>query len=75
MVSSPSDPSEPGHVLDSGPVRLAGLLSAGEVCATDLLAETLARIEATQPTLNAFRRVRASAARQDAAEADRRLLG
>lgn len=61
------------HVLDSGPVRLAGLLAAGEVSSTELTTEVLARIEATQPTLNTFRRVRAAAALAEAADADRRL--
>lgn len=51
---------------------LAGRLAAGTVTSARLVDEALARIEATQPTLNAFRRVRAEAARHDAAEADRR---
>lgn len=72
MVSSQSRFGA-AHVLDDGPVVLAGLLADGTVSATDLVTETLARIEATQPTLNAFRRVRASAALREAAEADRRL--
>ena len=62
------------HVLDSGPVRLAALLAAGEVSSTELTTEVLARIETTQPTLNTFRRVRATAALREAADADRRLL-
>ncbi len=37
------------------------------------MADALARIEATQPTLNAFRHLRAEAALAEAAEADRRL--
>jgi amidase len=61
------------HVLDSGPVRLARLLAGGEVSSTELTTEVLARIEATQPTLNTFRLVRAAAALREAAEADRRL--
>ncbi|HVV21718.1 MAG TPA: amidase [Pseudonocardiaceae bacterium] len=61
------------HVLDSGPVRLAALLAAGEVSSTELTTEVLDRIEATQPTLNTFRLVRARAALEEAAEADRRL--
>ncbi|NEE28182.1 amidase, partial [Streptomyces sp. SID7982] len=40
---------------------------------TALVADALARIEATQPTLNAFRHLRAQAALAEAAEADRRL--
>lgn len=61
------------HVLDSGPVRLAELLATGAVSATELATEVLARIERTQPTVNAFRLVRAAAALAEAAEADRRL--
>ena len=61
------------HVLDSGPVRLAALLAAGEVSSTELTTEVLARIESTQPTLNTFRRVRTAAALREAADADRRL--
>ena len=61
------------HVLDAGPVRLAQLLAAGEVSATELTTEVLARIETTQPTLNTFRRIRTEAALREAAEADRRL--
>ncbi|HEY3750399.1 MAG TPA: amidase [Pseudonocardiaceae bacterium] len=61
------------HVLDAGPVRLAQLLAAGEVSATELTTEVLARIEATQPTLNTFRRIRTEAALREAADADRRL--
>jgi amidase len=74
MVSSESDlQPESSSVLDLGPVALARLLADGTVSATELATGTLARIEATQPTLNAFRRVRATAALHDAAEADRRL--
>lgn len=61
------------HVLDDGPVRLAGLLATGDVSSTELTKEVLARIETTQPTLNTFRRIRAAAALREAAEADRRL--
>jgi amidase len=59
--------------LEEGTVRLAALLATGEVTSTDLTTEVLARIEATQPTINAFRRVRREAALAEAAEADRRL--
>lgn len=63
------------HVLDAGPVRLVELLREGAVSSTELTTEVLDRIEATQPTLNTFRRVRATEALQEAAEADRRLKG
>ncbi|MFI9245276.1 amidase [Streptomyces sp. NPDC053086] len=61
------------------PDRAAGLaetrraLADGEVTSRALVAETLARIEATQPTLNAFRIVRAEAALAEADAADREL--
>ncbi len=51
----------------------AARLAAGEVSSVTLVDEALRRIEAAQPTLNAFRRVRAAAAREEAAAADRRL--
>lgn len=62
-----------GHVLDSGLVQLSKLLADGAVTSAELTAETLARIDASQPTLNCFRVVRHDAARRAAAEADRRL--
>ncbi|MPY60764.1 amidase [Streptomyces spongiae] len=58
------------------PDRSAGLaecvraLAAGEVTSRTLVERALARIEATQPTLNAFRRVRAEAALAEADAAD-----
>jgi len=52
---------------------LVAALAAGRVSSRDLVAESLDRIIATQPTLNAFRRVRHSAAMAEAAAADRRL--
>lgn len=69
-LRSPLDAAEP---LGYGPRRLAELLAARAVSASDLTAEVLARIEHTQPTVNAFRRVRAGAAFAEAREADRRL--
>ena len=57
----------------AGLETLAGLLADGTVSATQLTTEVLARVEATQPTLNAFRRIRTQAALAEAAEADRRL--
>ncbi|MEV7320093.1 amidase [Streptomyces sp. NPDC093970] len=59
--------------------RSAGLaesvraLAAGEVTSRQLVEECLARIEATQDSLNAFRIVRASAALAEAEAADREL--
>ncbi|MFE3637013.1 amidase [Streptomyces sp. NPDC059168] len=61
------------------PDRAAGLaesaraLAAGEVTSRTLVELALARIEATQPTLNAFRVVRAEAALAEADAADREL--
>lgn len=56
-----------------GLVGEAAALAAGEVSSRELTERSLARIEATQPTLNAFRVVCAEQALADAAEADRRL--
>src|SRR4051794_41935748 len=58
------------------PVGLTGsvrALASGEVTSRTLIERGLAAIAATQPTLNAFRRVRAEAALAEAEEADRRL--
>lgn len=57
----------------AGLEALAKQLADGTVTSADLTSGALARIEASQPTLNAFRRVRAEAALAEAAEADRRL--
>jgi amidase len=51
----------------------AELLARGQVSSRDLVDEALARIAATQPTLNAFRLTCPEHALRDAAEADRRL--
>ncbi|MFF6851639.1 amidase [Streptomyces antimycoticus] len=48
-------------------------LAGGEVTSHALVEQALERIAETQPTLNAFRRIRAEAALREAAEADRRL--
>lgn len=48
-------------------------LTSGASTSEDLVAGALARIEATQGTLNAFRTVRGQAALAEAREADRRL--
>ncbi len=56
-----------------GLVAQGRALAAGEVSSRELTERTLQRIEATQPTLNAFRVVCAEQALADAAKADRRL--
>jgi amidase len=57
----------------SGLVGQAAALAAGEVSSRELTERSLQRIEATQPTLNAFRVVCAEQALTDAAAADCRL--
>ncbi|WP_105969693.1 amidase [Streptomyces geranii] len=57
----------------AGLVESARALADGEVTSRTLVEETLARIEATQGTLNAFRLVRAEAALTEADAADREL--
>jgi amidase len=59
----------------AGLVRQAELLRAREVSARELVELSLARIEATQPTLNAFRVVCAEPALAAADRADARLRG
>ncbi|MFI8191871.1 amidase [Streptomyces sp. NPDC085946] len=57
----------------AGLTETARALAAGEVTSRALVERTLARIEATQGTLNAFRIVRAEAALAEADAADREL--
>ncbi|NGO13264.1 amidase [Streptomyces sp. HC44] len=56
-----------------GLARCARALAGGEVSSRALVEEALARIEATQGTLNAFRLVRAEAALAEADAADKEL--
>lgn len=63
-----TEPREP-----RGLAAQAAALAAGEVTARELTASALARIEASRPTLNAFRRVREEEALAEADAADRRL--
>ncbi|WP_455353312.1 amidase [Streptomyces sp. SYSU K217416] len=57
----------------AGLVATVRLLADGQVSARELTEQTLARIEASQPTLNAFRIVRAEAALAEADAADQLL--
>ncbi|WP_393074686.1 amidase [Streptomyces sp. LN704] len=57
----------------AGLAECARALAAGEVSSRELVERALARIEATQPSLNAFRLVRAEAALAEADAADREL--
>ena len=57
----------------AGLAEQAARLAAGEVTSAQLTAEALGRAHASQPVLNAFKHFRDDDARQDAAEADRRL--
>lgn len=64
------------HGRANGPHGLleqARALATGQVTSRELVDSALARIEAAQSTVNAFRRVRAEAARAEADIADRRL--
>ncbi|HWC79538.1 MAG TPA: amidase [Pseudonocardiaceae bacterium] len=58
---------------NAGLAKLSALLADGAVTATELTTEALRRAEASQPTVNAFRRIRTEGAIADAADADRRL--
>jgi amidase len=51
----------------------AGLLASGQVSSRELVARALELVDATQPTLNAFRCVRPQAALDEAEAADARL--
>jgi amidase len=65
--------SEGTDLTYAGAAVQAEHLAAGELSARELVELSLARIEATQDTIGAFRVVRHAAARAAAAEADRRL--
>ncbi|MFF4213125.1 amidase [Streptomyces sp. NPDC001796] len=56
-----------------GPAECARALAAGEMTSRELVERTLARIQAAQPTVNAFRVVRDRAALAEAEAADRLL--
>ena len=53
-------------------IDVARLISAGEISAAEALESTLARLQATEPRLNAFAAVLAAEARRDAQAADLR---
>jgi amidase len=59
--------------LSQGLAEQARALAQGEVSSRSLVEQSLARIGAAQPTLNAFRRIRAEAALAEADAADRKL--
>jgi amidase len=65
-------PADPGDLAFAGLGRQAALVAAGAVSSAELVDAALARIDAAQPELNAFRVTRPEAARAEAAEADRR---
>ena len=62
-----------GEAAFVGLAQTAALLASGELGAVELLEATLGRIEASQPSLNAFRFLSPEAARGEAVEAERRL--
>jgi amidase len=62
-----------GTVRPAELVECAAALAGGRVSSTQLVEQAFEHIETTQSTLNAFRVVRAEAARAEAAEADRRI--
>ncbi|PRX45480.1 amidase [Prauserella shujinwangii] len=68
-----SDATTAGDLTFAGLTGQADLLARGRVTSARLVEATLARIERSQRTLNAFRHVRAAEARREAEAADRRL--
>jgi amidase len=73
---SPPDPSAASSTIQGPPASLAecvASLAAGLSTSTEQVDRALARIEASERTLNAFRVVCGESARAEAAEADRRL--
>jgi amidase len=73
LTASGADPG--GELAFAGLLGRAALLASREASSRELVEHALEAIDATQPTLNAFRCVRSEAALEDAAEADRRLAG
>lgn len=65
--------STESHGLARGLTETAEALASGAVSSTALVTEALAAIEASQPSLNAFKLVRSEAALAEAAAADERL--
>jgi len=73
-VSSASEATREGDDLAfAGLIGQGQLLGAKEVSSRELVELSISRIEQTQPTLNAFRLIRAEQALAEAEEADRRL--
>lgn len=73
MTTTPSAPSPGADDLAFAGLRAqSALLDAGEASSAELVEAALARIDAAQGDLNAFRVVCAEAAREQAADADRR---
>ncbi|MFC4127608.1 amidase [Nocardia rhizosphaerae] len=70
---SVSDRLAPDSAADLGLTALSAALADGRVSSVAAVTEALDRIEASQPTLNAYRVVRRTAALREAAEADTRL--
>jgi len=72
----PTLPAERPPMGEAAPMSLTACvlsLAQGRASSGELVERALALIDASQPTLNAFRIVRAEAARAEAAAADRRL--
>jgi amidase len=69
-----SDASDSAARAPMTVVECVAALAEGRISSLELIERALAGIEATQPTLNAFRIVCGACARQEAEEADRRLV-
>jgi amidase len=72
-VDSPTSVSMVEAGADPGLREMTLLLQAREISSRELVGTALVRAEHTQPTLNAFRVIRAEEALAEAEEADRRL--
>lgn len=70
-MDAPAGPQQ-DELAFAGLQTLAALVASGDVSSRELTELSLRRIESAQPTLNAFRCVRAEAALREADEADRR---
>jgi amidase len=70
MAESPPSPATKGHLPTLA--QLLYRLASGKVTSVDLVTQALSAIDASQPTLNAFRVVFTKEALAEAAEADRK---
>lgn len=68
-----TDPADPSPALPAGLLAQAELVASGQVSSSELVGDSLERIERSREVINAFRCVRSAAAAAEAKQCDRRL--